>query len=179
MTLEPPALSALPASLLAQPQVVFFLFVGAVWLFKAISRAKAAFLKEERGPQEPGPAKPAEEAGPVERSLSDEERAILVRRDILQKRAQRSAEAAALMRIPSERKAAAPPPLARGGAPAATPAAQPPARAPSVAPAAVTLAGYAPAPSPGAQWLDELRTRDSVRRAVLLREILGQPVGLR
>jgi hypothetical protein len=183
MTPAHPALSTLPSSLLAQPQAVFFLLVGAVWLFKAISRAKAAFVKDEPGPQEAGPPGTSERAGPVETSLSDEERALLVRRDILQKRAQRSAEAAALMGVPKERRASVPPPLARvpaaGKSPAAQPLAGAPSRATPTSMPAVTPAGDAPAPSPGALWLDELRTRDSARRAILLREILGQPVALR
>jgi hypothetical protein len=36
-----------------------------------------------------------------------------------------------------------------------------------------------PGPRAGAWWLDELRARDSVRRAIVAREILGPPVALR
>ncbi len=187
MTAALPALSALPTSLLAQPQVVFFLLVGALWLFKAISRARAAFLSEGRGPREADGPAPAEQAGPVEMGLSDVERALLVRREILQKRAQRQAEAAALERSQGKRLPPLPPPLARvpattGGGPAAFPQAPAPASAPSRGPlAAAPSTGPAaePAPPPGSVWLEALRDRDSVRRAVVLREILGQPVGLR
>jgi hypothetical protein len=187
MTAAFPALSALPGSLLAQPQVIFFLLVGALWLIKAISRAKAAFLSEDRGPQEADSPAPAERAGPVEMGLSDEERALLVRREILQKRAQRQAGAAAPARAPDVRRAPAPPALARGpatagGAPAAFPGALAPSSPPSRGPSAAAPSGAPaaePVPSPGSVWLEELRNRDSVRRAVILREILGQPVGLR
>ncbi|HEY1764330.1 MAG TPA: hypothetical protein VGF85_05355, partial [Opitutaceae bacterium] len=45
------------------------------------------------------------------------------------------------------------------------------------APAPSTATAHLPVPvSP---WLEELRTRDSSRRAILLREILGPPVALR
>jgi hypothetical protein len=189
MTVPAPALSALPGSLLTQPQFLFFIFVGVAWLFKAISRAKAAFLKEEPPQREVDRQKPAEQAGPVEMSLSDEERALLVRQDILQKRAKRQAEAAALMRMGGERQAPAPPALARRApteSPAAptkgSPAAAVPGalvQSPAVAPRIGSLAAEAPAPSAGALWLNELRARDSVRRAILVREILGAPVALR
>jgi hypothetical protein len=189
VTAVAPAFPVLFAATVLPPQFVFFLIIGVMWLFKAIGRAKAAFLSKERPQQEADRPKPAEQAGPVEMSLSDEERALLVRQDILQKRAKRQAEIAALMGRPGERPAPAPPPLARK-APADTAAASAkggaaavyaavPARAPVPTLPLSPLAPVAPAPSAGALWLDELRSRDSVRRAILVREILGQPVALR
>jgi hypothetical protein len=186
MTAPVPALPVLLAALVLQPQIVFFLIIGVMWLFKAISRAKAAFLGEQRPQQEADRPKSAEKAGPVEASLSAEERALLVRQDILKKRAQRQAEAAAFMGVPSERQAPAPPPLVRT---APTQAAAKPAaaagytgalpRAPVFATPVGLLAPAVPVPSAGSLWLDELRGRDSARRAILVREILGQPVALR
>jgi hypothetical protein len=189
MTPPSPGFSDLPASLM-QPQLAFFVIVGILWLVKAIGRAKAAFLKEERPKQEAGQPGPAQQAGPVETSLSDEERALLVRRDILKKRAERQAEAASFRRTASERQAPVPPTLARKApaAPArspsaaASPVSQPRSASPqmaAVAPRIGSLAVEAQGPSAAALWLDELRSRDSVRRAILVREILGQPVALR
>jgi hypothetical protein len=189
MTLPAPGLSALPGSLVMQPQFLFFIVVGVLWLIKAIGRAKAAFLGEERPTQGAGQPKPAEQPGPVEMSLTDEERAQLVRQDILEKRAKRQAEAAALMGIPRERQAPVPPPLTRRApvesivapareAPTAGYAAVQP-QAPALAARTSSRAPEVQVPSAGAQWLEELRNRDSARRAILLREILGPPVALR
>jgi hypothetical protein len=50
---------------------------------------------------------------------------------------------------------------------------------PQAAPAAVLAAGTTAARTPGSLWLEELRSRDSVRRAILVREILGPPIALR
>jgi hypothetical protein len=193
MTVPPTGFSDLPASLM-QPQFAFFIIVGVLWLIKAIGRAKAAFLKEERPQQEANRPGPAPRAGPVEASLTDEERALLVRQDILKKRAERQAEAASLRRMAGERQAPVPPTLSRRTPAAALPppvktplvAAYPAAQArialpqiPAVAPRIGSLAVEAQGPSAAALWLDELRSRDSVRRAILVREILGQPVALR
>jgi hypothetical protein len=50
---------------------------------------------------------------------------------------------------------------------------------PAFAPPAGAAAAGAPAKTAGALWLDELRSRDSARRAILVREILGPPIALR
>ncbi|HWA10396.1 MAG TPA: hypothetical protein VG838_13160 [Opitutaceae bacterium] len=46
-------------------------------------------------------------------------------------------------------------------------------------PVAPVSDGNYSSPSPRRTWLDELREPDRVRRAVILREVLGPPVGLR
>jgi len=98
------------------------------------------------------------------------ERTRRVQEDIRRKIAQRAARAAA--------PAPAPPPVVARGAP--EPAARPqPAAAPSPIEATSLCRDPAPAAAPKRDWLSDLRDRPGARRAILLREILGPPVGLR
>ena len=53
------------------------------------------------------------------------------------------------------------------------------ARKDAQAAAAVQAAAVAPGARPSRAWVDELRDPQSVRRAMVLREVLGAPVGLR
>ena len=112
-----------------------------------------------------------------------EERTRRVREDILRRIAERRAAAAAPQAAGAraERPTPRQPVVFKAPAPAAATA--PPAPLPAfelpAAPPAGPLAGVASVPTAGALWLEELRSRDSVRRAILVREILGPPIGLR
>jgi len=69
MTIPPVAASDPRNWLLSQPQLIFLLFVGAVWLFKLIARARTSVSDAARGPQ---PAQllevPAEPVGQARRA---------------------------------------------------------------------------------------------------------------
>jgi hypothetical protein len=182
--------------LMSQPQLLVVVFAGAVWLVKMFNRAKSA-ASGASGAKEPVQPEPAGEDVAAQRALEDEERRQTVREDILRKIAERRARASAspqpaTLRV--ERVPPAPPPVskappyvsrasAEGPPAAATAGALPPAPAaiggfPAFSPSG-PLAGVVTAPSAGALWLDDLRSRDVVRRAILVREILGPPVALR
>jgi hypothetical protein len=157
--------------LLSRPQLVFLLFAGAVWLVKILNRAKAAAAQP--APEEEK-AEPEQSlggmGGPAVQDPEQEQRRRLVREDILRKIAERRTPASVrelhsiVTATYGDRKAAK----------AALPVAQP--TAPVIAP--IAPAG-APARTPGSLWLEELRSRDSARRAILVREILGPPIALR
>ncbi|HXQ80562.1 MAG TPA: hypothetical protein VN775_04565 [Opitutaceae bacterium] len=188
MTIPPVAASDPRNWLLSQPQLIFLLFVGAVWLFKLIARARTSVSDAARGPQ-PAQPEPGGQAGSAAADTDDEYRSRRVREEILRKIAERRAGAAGPQpaRIRVERLATEPPAIvraaptaSRGPAEAAAPG-FPGAQAPP-SPGGrpdVSAAGGAAGPSAGALWLDDLRTRDTVRRAILVREILGPPVSLR
>jgi len=175
----PPLLAASGASSL--PQLVFLLFAGAVWLINILSRAKARPAEPQPGPQR---AEEADAPGPDLPEAADpeaEERANRVREEILRKIAERNPDASArqlrgLVKAAYQRREPV------GGAamrpsPGTPPAA--PAMAASLPPAPAPGAAGAQARSAGAAWLDELRSHESARRAIVVREILGPPVALR
>ena len=165
------------------PQLVFVLFAGAVWLVKLLNRPK------------PSPAGPIPDARRAEETQADEpdiaaaadpeaeERANRVREEILRKIAERNPSASAgqlrsLVRAAYQRREPV------GGAAERPSSAALPARmakqaVPPPAPPAGAAAAGAPARSAGAAWLEELRSRDSARHAILVREILGPPIALR
>ena len=184
------------AWLTSQPQLLVVAFAGAVWLVKMFTRAKAAASRAS-GAKEAVQPEPAGEGAADQRALQDEERRQSVREDILRKIAERRARASAppqpaTLRV--ERAPPAPPAIAKAppyvsrasaeGSPAEAQAgARPPDPAgiggfPAFAPSG-PLGGVVTVPSAGALWLDDLRSRDVIRRAVLVREILGPPVALR
>jgi hypothetical protein len=183
VTVAPLAASDPRNWLLSQPQLIFVLFAGAVWLFKLIARASAAARNAARGPQEaaqpvsggPGTAGAAD--------AEDEERTRRVREDILRRIAERRAAAGAAQAAGAraEPPRPRPPPAAKAPQPAASAPAQAPIAAFElpVAPPAGPLAAAVAAPPAGALWLEELRSRDAARRAILVREILGPPLALR
>lgn len=169
--------------LLSKPQLLFLLGAGAVWFFKTLSRAKAASAARTPPPQDAGREDAGSLVGSSGRDTGDEERARLVREDILRKIEERRTPAAVrelqtMVKAAYQRRApvkAAPSVVA----PAPVPVQPIPQPDPIAAPAAVSLAGVLPVRTQGAVWLDELRSRDSARRAILVREILGPPVALR
>jgi hypothetical protein len=195
MTLVLAASSDPRAWLLSQPQLLFVVFAGAIWLVKFIARVRTSASRAAGAPPESG--RPEAE-GPDDHTrqvAEDEERTRRVREDILRKIAERRARAAvapppATLRV--ERVPPEPPPVVAaapyaGRGPAEAAAATPPAQAPvpgvigrlpSPLPAA-PLAPSVQGPSIGALWLEELRGRENVRRAILVREILGPPLALR
>jgi hypothetical protein len=63
--------------------------------------------------------------------------------------------------------------------PAACPPLETRAMVPSRTAAAAAVGAGSPGSPPGIQWLDELRSPETARRAILLREILGPPIALR
>jgi hypothetical protein len=157
-----------------------------------INRARSAAqgpAPVSQGADGPESGGKAEAAG---RDLEDEERARRVREEILRKIAERRAGAGAPQpaRGRTELQAPRPPAIPRalpaanrlsaGGtaAPVSAVAAQSPTIPPAF-PGAIPPAASAQAPTAGSLWLDELRSRDSARRAILVREILGPPVALR
>jgi hypothetical protein len=178
--------------LFSQPQLVFVLFAGAVWLIKQINRSKNAGARPASAPQVGGPPEPGGGDGPAGQVPDDEERTRRVREDILRKIAARRAGTAAPTRTyynplapdPQAEIAAAlfgSGPPAKATAAAASSAARSRATAMPAGPSTppVYVAAAVAGPSAGALWLEELRTRDSVRRAIVVREILGPPVALR
>ena len=192
MTMPPLAASDPRNWLLTQPQLLFVLFAGAVWVFKMIARARASASNRARGSQEAERPEPGGQGPPAGQDPDDEFRARRVREEILRKIAERRAGSLAPQPalIRAERMAIEPPPIAgeapagsRGAADAAAAVrvagVQPLATAPTGLPPAGALLGGAPGPSAGALWLDVLRSRDTVRRAILVREILGPPIALR
>jgi hypothetical protein len=163
------------------PQLVFVLFAGAVWLVKLLNRPKPSPAGSVPNPQrsEETQADEPDIAAPADPEA--EERANRVREEILRKIAERNPSASAgqlrsLVKAAYQRREPV------GGA-AKRPAAQPARMAqqaiPAFAPPAGAAAAGAPAKTAGALWLDELRSRDSARRAILVREILGPPIALR
>jgi hypothetical protein len=163
------------------PQLVFLLFAGAVWLINAISRAKAA--RPGAAPARAAPEQPEPTEAPAAQDTGADERAQRVREEILRKIAERRASASTrdlrtIIKAEYERREPA-----GGSAPAdfsgALPAAAAAMAIPPMAPPPGIGAAGPVAPTPGAVWLDELRSRDCVRRAILAREILGPPIALR
>jgi len=190
MTMTLAAAFDLRSVLASQPQLLVVLFAGAVWLFKMIGRARRAASNPALEPKEGMPPAPDGGGGASGQDLDEETRTRRVREDILRKIAERrgTASTAQPARFREERRAPVPPAIAttassavRGAAQGATGAAFPDAQpgGPQIAATAVPLAAGVPVPSAGALWLEELRTRDSVRRAILVREVLGPPVALR
>ncbi len=154
-------------------QLVFVAIAGATWLFRMIKRSS-----DSRRQQEAKPAEPAASATLAELAREEEERTRRVREEIRRKIAERRAGAAAAPRVFEEKwEPEAQAGAVVGQAPAAA-SLPPPLRAPAPQPVAA-LQGGVSGPSAGALWLEELRTRDSARRAILVREILGPPVALR
>ena len=152
--------------LVSQPQLVFVAIAGAAWLFKMIKSAADA-----RRQPEDGPAKPGARASLAEVAGEKEERTRRVREDIRRTIAERRRGAATPASVSEE----------EWDSPPAAPVLPLPMRAaaaPALQPIAVLAAGKQ-LPSAGGLWLEELRTRESVRRAILVREILGPPVALR
>jgi len=143
------------------PQLLLFVVVFLVWIFKAIQRAVA-------GPS--APTRPGSRPGQAGPELSDDERERRVRDEILRKVTERQLG-----------RRAAPGTARVAPAPAAGPSAGRVAQAPAFAAPASSppIAAAASEPSRGSRWLDDLRTRDGVRGAVLAREILGPPLALR
>jgi len=152
--------------LFSQPQLIFVAIAGATLLFRMIKHAGGVgeLPKDE-------PAKPGSRASSAEVTGEGEERTRRVREDIRRKIAERRAGAATPASISEGKWDTAPAasvpllPLRAAAAPALQPIA--------------ALAIGKQVPSAGALWLEELRTRDSVRRAILVREILGPPIALR
>jgi len=155
----------------SQPQVLFFLLVAVVWLINAVKRALA-------GPKAQGgrPARAGEDP-------DDRERARRVREEILRKVTERQLDRAPAQAERAPRQTAAPRPrrpipppfVARPQEIESVGIPMVPVRAADAPLAVAPAAG----PSPGAMWLDALRSREGVRRAVLVREILGPPLALR
>lgn len=163
--------------LLSQPQLFVFLFAAVAWVIKAVSKAKSA---AER------PAAPA--ADPAQRETFDEARARRVREDILRKVAERQIRRSPpAMASGARRTQELPPTLALdedGNLPQEVPAWRAPQGSAPVDVKAVVIptpaaAAVPMAPSPGAVWLEELRTRDTIRKSIIVREILGPPLALR
>jgi len=156
-----------------------------VWLFNMIARARSAASNPEGRP--PGEREPAAggPGGAPSGDPEDDERARRVRAEILRKIAERRTGPPALQpaRAREERWSPGPPDIpedalkANRGPAEGPSAAGAPARPPGGAPAPIGAAS--PGLSAGAAWLEELRGRDSARRAILVREILGPPVALR
>jgi len=166
----------------AFPQLVFLLFAGAVWLVKLLSRPKAS-PGPHPGPQRAGAAEPDELGEPPTEDPGAGERARRVREEILRKIAERNPSASEgqlrnIVRAAYQRRE----PVGGTAAPAraahaTTPAPQ--AFLPPVAPAAGLAPVSTPAKTAGSMWLEELRSHDSARRAIIAREILGPPIALR
>ena len=185
------AASSNPANwLLSQPQLLFVLFAGAVWLFNMIARARRGVLGADRERQESREPGAGGRSGAASEDPGDEGRARRVRAEILRKIAERRATSPLLQpaRAREERWSPAPPdipastpPTSRGfteDAADQVPAAARPRANPSGGPPLVPV-GVAAGPLSGAVWLDELRSKDTARRAILVREILGPPIALR
>lgn len=151
-------------------QLVFVAIAGATWLFRVIKSSGDASRRAQAKPAEPAPA-----ATLAELAREEEERTRRVREEIRRKIAERRAGSGVPPRV-FEEKWRPIPPAAEPEAPPA-PAEMPAAAAAFQASAIPAVA--APGPSAGVLWLEELRTRDSARRAILVREILGPPVALR
>ncbi len=175
--------------LLSQPQLRVVIFSGVVWVVEMLGKAKAAAARASNAPRPAGQQDSEEAEAAARRAMEDEERAQRVREDILRRIAERRARAEGAARPASARpERVLPPPLVpleldREPEPVVASAALPPApvmvlRGPPAEAAAA--AGTGPlGSSPGLPWLDELRTPETARRAILLREILGPPIALR
>jgi hypothetical protein len=176
--------------LLSQPQLLVVIFAGVVWVLKMLGKAKAAASRASNAPRPAGQQEPDAAEGAARRAMEDEERAQRVREDILRRIAERRARAEE--GVPPARarpERVLPPPLAparmaREAEPVFPPAPSPPleTRAPAMIPGrqpAAAVGAGPPGPPAGILWLDELRSPETVRRAILLREILGPPIALR
>jgi hypothetical protein len=160
----------------SQPQVLFFLLVAVVWLINAVKRALAGSKAQGQGGQPPA------RAG---QDPDDDERARRVREEILRKvterqlgRAPAQAERAPRQTVaPRPRRPMPPPYVSRPQEIESAGIPMVPVRS-ADAPPGVAAAPAAGA-SQGAMWLDALRSREGIRRAVLVREILGPPLALR
>ncbi len=178
------AAEANPVSiLLSKPQLLFLLGAGAVWFFKTLSRAKAATAARPVTPQQTAQEGAGGLGDSAASETEDEERARQVREDILRKIEERRTPAAVrelqsmVKAAYQDRTAARPAPAS--AAPVRVLAPAPAVPNPITAPALEPSAGAAAPRTAGAAWLDELRSRDSARRAILVREILGPPIALR
>lgn len=122
---------------------------------------------------------------PVREDPMEAERTRRVQEDIRRKIAQRAARAAPPVIAAAGSEPSAPPPsLAMAPPPPADQPlfAAPPSFAAPVSPIEASPFRRDPAPAaapPRRDWLAELRERQGARRAIVLREILGPPVGLR
>jgi len=161
--------------LLSQPQVLFFLLVAVVWLVNALKRALGGAAAQGPGGQ----------PGRAGQDPDDGERARRVREEILRKVTERQLGRAPAQAERAGRQASAP--RARRSTPPPY-VAQPQelesagiamARVRAAAAPLTVAAAPAAGPSQGALWLDALRSREGIRRAVLVREILGPPLALR
>ncbi len=176
--------------LLSQPQLLVVIFAGVVWLLKFLGKAKAAASQASNAPRAAQPPESEAAEAAARRGIEDEERAQRVREDILRRIAERRARAEGGLRpAPVRPERVLPPPLVPArmnreaepviSSPAFPPAeTRPPAVVPSRPPAVAVGAGPF-GPPPGNLWLDELRSPETARRAILLREILGPPIALR
>jgi hypothetical protein len=176
--------------LLSQPQVLVLVIAGVIWVLKLVGRMSSSASRRDGPAAEPRRQETEADEDAARRGLEDDERARRVREDILRKIAERRVQAERvppppprvqrIPRLPLEPPRATVIPVREVPAEDAYPALR---AAPAVRlapmPAPVAAAAVGPGSSPGAVWLDELRTRDSARRAILLREILGPPVALR
>ncbi len=176
--------------LLSQPQLLVVIFAGIVWVLKLLGKAKAAASRASNAPRSPRQLESDAAESAARRAMEDEERAQRVREDILRRIAERRARAEGGLRPASVRpERVLPPPLVPmefRGEPepvvrsAVLPPAEPRAPAPLVSrPPSVAAGVVPPGSAPGIPWLDELRTPETARRAILLREILGPPIALR
>lgn len=186
MSMAPLAASDPRNWLLTQPQLLFVLFAGAVWLINMIARARAAASSRARGSREAEKPDIGGSGSPAGQDPDDEYRSRRVREEILRKIAERRAGAWTPQpaSVREERVAPEPPSIAEAAPEAIRRAAEPAAAArlvmaPPGGPPAVAPAGGAQGLSAGAFWLDDLRSRDNARRAILVREILGPPIALR
>jgi len=110
-------------------------------------------------------------SAPVREDPMEAERTRRVQEDIRRKIAQRAARAAPPVIAAARTEPPAPPPSAAMAPPPAP-----------VSPIEASPFRRDPAPAvapPRRDWLAELRERQGARRAIVLREILGTPVGLR
>jgi hypothetical protein len=174
--------------LLNHPQLLVVIVAGIAWALKLVGKASSAAARKA-GPSVEGERREAEEAEEAaRRSVEDEERARRVREEILRKIAERRAQATGAPPPAPPRVRRVPPPIepprvtvipveavaSRAPAPPTFVSPLPAARPPPA-----SIAAMAHGPAPVSPWLEELRTPDAARRAILLREILGPPVALR
>ena len=163
--------------LLSQPQLIIVLFAGAIWLANLLARARRRSAEADDAP---GPGRAAPAVRPTAEDPGEDERTRRVRAEILRRIAERRAVAppaqparATIERWPAGR----PEPAAEAAARTEHPPA--PSQGARASPPAAPAWAAAAAPPAGAAFLEELRGRESARRAILVREILGPPVALR
>lgn len=171
------------SGLSSNPQLVFLLFAGAVWLVNILARAKAARHGPAPGPLAAEQPQPGGSGSAAAQESEAEERARRVREEILRKIAERHPAATTrdlrnIVKAAYERREPVGG-LAAKGLPAAQPKMAAETAISAVSPLAAAPLGGPQARTAGAVWLDELRSHDSARRAILAREILGPPIALR